>query len=381
MAAFRARYIGTCASCGGRIELGDYITWTRKGGRRTYHARCKPGRSRIADAPAPATEAPAKVEAPNTDAEDTLDLLADALSKRMALEAPALDENKVRAIAQQEANAVAERFAKTAPLLIDVKRPDGTIHRVEGLHHHLFPKLLYLVGKRHNAYLYGPSQSGKSYAAAQVARTLDLPYYYLSLNPQTPDSRLVGFVRPDGTYQGTVFYKAYAEGGVCCLDETDNASAGLLTTLNSALANGAASFPCGMVERHADCVIVATGNTPGRGGTALYPERRPLDGAFAERFTFLHWEYDETLEEALVTGINPKNGATLLAWVRNVREYAASAGLRLMATPTVAMRLAEYALDTALPTEQAADAVVFKGIDAATRSQVLQRYKLPTVRP
>lgn len=41
MAYMNARYVGTCAVCGGRIDKGDWVQWYRGAGAR--HADCKPG--------------------------------------------------------------------------------------------------------------------------------------------------------------------------------------------------------------------------------------------------------------------------------------------------------------------------------------------------
>jgi hypothetical protein len=50
---------------------------------------------------------------------------------------------------------------------------------------------------------------------------------------------------------------------------------------------------------HPGFMVIATGNTDGRGATAEYNARIALDGSFLSRFTFMKWEADEGLESAL----------------------------------------------------------------------------------
>src|SRR5258708_39153821 len=107
---------------------------------------------------------------------------------------------------------------------IEVKKWDGTSINI-GTAHRLVPKLLYYVSRRRHTYLYGPMGSGKSHAAAQVARALGLHYAYVSLNPQSPGSLLNGFIDAQGRFASTEFFRCYTEGGVFCIDELDNASA------------------------------------------------------------------------------------------------------------------------------------------------------------
>lgn len=420
---FTAQYAGRCNRCSGAINVGDRISWSRRKGHKALvrHFECPaswastlapvatpaeptrvpseprafPGAPEHSDgdvvhvpepaawtpvgarADVPRNGTPAATPAPEPGEAGVLDVLAHALAARMGVDSldrlsGQLQERLDRHAAEvaAELHAKLDAFKLDARGIVQVIRADLPPVDVDtSTAHTLFPKLLYLAARRHNAYLWGPSQSGKSYAAHAVARALNLPYYYLSLNPQTPDSRLVGFMRPDGTFQETVFFKAYRDGGVICLDEVDNASASLLTTLNSALANGAASFPCGMVEKHPDCIIIATGNTPGRGGTPVYPERRQLDGAFGERFTFLFWGYDLELEERLVLSINRDAGAALV-WIRELRAAAERLGVRVMATPTSAMRLAEYMADGTLTRDEMLDGTVWKGLDATARGKL-----------
>lgn len=313
------------------------------------------------------------------------------LEKRLTAKA---DDSKLAAVAKAAAEAdkalaseleavrkLAESAASGEPdtgsLTITVARPDDTARDIDSAHKDM-PRLLYLLSKRLHAYLWGPPGGGKSHAAKQAAEALGLGYGYISLNPQTPESRLLGFIDATGTYRDTPFYRAYKHGGVFCIDELDNAHPALLNTLNGLLENGLAAFPCGMVERHVDFVLVGTGNTNGRGGNILYPERRALDSAFAERFVFVRWEYDTRLETALVKAVNPNAGAWL-KWCRAVRKHTLAENIRVHVTPRASVRGAMLLADSGWTIADIAEAQVFKGIGEDTVARLLEKNPLPAL--
>lgn len=286
----------------------------------------------------------------------------------------ALNEADIKKIVEAEF----AKLPKAEPLKIDVTRSNGEIKRIDNAHVNM-PQLMYLLSKRHHVYLYGGPGSGKSTAAKMAADALGIRFGYISLNPQTPDSRLLGYMDANGNYRETLFYQLYKDGGIFCIDEMDNASASLLTTLNSCLENGHGAFPNGMVQRHEDFVVVATGNTAGRGANPQFPERRPFDSAFCERFTFIEWDYDHQLEEAVTLAINP-NANSWLVWIRTVREYAKKNHPKLIVSPRASFRGAEYLKDSKWPTETIAEAVLFKGIDKDTKAAILNAHPVKGVK-
>lgn len=227
-----------------------------------------------------------------------------------------IDEAAVRKIAADEAAKVSVNRSIT--IQVD-EAPEIKLD----LAHRDLPLLVKLVsayganGHRQNIYMHGPAGSGKSTAARQASEVMKLPYGYISLNPQTPDSRLLGYMHAGGEYVKSEFFVRYTQGGVFCIDEIDNASASLVTTLNGLLENGHGAFPHGVFERHKDFVCVCTANTIGRGGDVNYPERRQLDGAFLERFIFLAWEYDDDLTKAIVTGILGNRAPEFMSWIKS----------------------------------------------------------------
>jgi MoxR-like ATPase len=264
--------------------------------------------------------------------------------------------------------------------ILIVERASGAkTEAIKGGHPKL-DELVRLLLQGENAYLYGPPGSGKTTGAAQAAKALGLAYGYISLNPQTADSRLVGFLDAQGRFTEPLFYKLYTEGGVFCIDEMDNASGSMLTALNGALENGHAAFPNGMAAKHEDFRLVGTGNTPGMGPMPGHPERRAWDSATPERFAFVYWPYDEALEQKLTLAANP-GAKSWLQWVRKVRKYAKDRHIGLVVSPRASIKGAKLAKAGIYRTaEDLADAVLFKWrIDPGTREAILAACPLPTV--
>jgi hypothetical protein len=193
------------------------------------------------------------------------------------------------------AEIVRREVAALAPRTVEVVRVDGAVSNV-GVQHSSFEALLKIVAQRVNVWLPGPAGSGKTSAAHAVAEALTLPFYAVSVGPQTSQSQLLGYYDANGKYVTTQLRQAYEHGGVFLLDEVDAGSPAVLVTINALLANGHASFPDAVVERHKDFVLIAAGNTYGQGADRQYVGRQQLDAATLDRFAVLDWEYDPTLE-------------------------------------------------------------------------------------
>lgn len=396
--SFPSRYPFTCSKCGKRGERGERISWSRREGQKgkVYHADCSPKTPEVNETEIDKLNPLHDVEQVYKDASTALqldqkenvqytevskmdsksvtaldgfaDLLAPLVQSKLKSN---VDEQKVKELIKEGLEKVSK------PRTIELKTDEGKVTLIENPHKSI-TKLLYFIGKRHHVYLHGPAGSGKSTAAHQVAKALDLSFGYLSLNPQTPDSRILGFIDAGGTYRPTPFYNCYKDGGVFCIDEMDNASASLLTTLNSMLENGLGAFPSGLIPRHKDFVLVATGNTNGKGANPMFPERRPFDSAFSERFTFLEWDYDTDLERKVTFQINPK-ADTWLAWVWKAREFCKKNFPKILISPRAAFKGAEYLKDGKITPAEIAEALIFKGADGETVKKVLAAIPLTNV--
>lgn len=367
-----SRFPSTCISCHRRIERGVMITWTGRG--QAAHVDCNAQpvpETETATQPVPVAPKPARqiIEQPVTNS-DALSNLASAIK---AIASQSIDRETVREMIDA---ALASAEPRTVRVVIENKTTGESAATLPTDHANM-SQLLYLLSKRHHVYLYGAPGSGKSTAASQAAERMKIPYGYISLNPQTTDSRLIGYMDANRNFHETVFYNCYKNGGVFCIDEMDNSAPSLLTTLNGALENGHCAFPCGLVERHKDFVLVATGNTCGRGANAQFPDRRPFDAAFGERFTFIEWGYDADLEQSITLAINP-NAQAWLTWITELRPYCQTNYPRVLVSPRASFRGAEYLRDAMLTADQIADMVVFKGIDRATKQAILRAYPIPS---
>jgi hypothetical protein len=252
------------------------------------------------------------------------------LLEQLTPQAPQLDEAAIEAVIDRK---VRDAMAGVPSITIKLQREPGkTAEPLPGLHHKLFPDLLQVIaartaaGKPLNIWIAGPAASGKTSAAMKVAEALERKFY--GNGAVTFAEQLFGFIDAHGVYHTTAFRNAYEHGGVYVFDDTDGSDANATTAFNMGLENGVCPFPDRMVERHPDCVIIATANTWGAGATADYVGRNKLDGAFLDRFGVkLPWDYDVALESA-VSG-NPEWAQRVIA----ARARARAAGLKVLITP------------------------------------------------
>jgi len=250
----------------------------------------------------------------------------------------------------------------------------------------IYDSVYILISARIPVYIYGPAGCGKSHMCEVAAQRLGMDFRSISLNVMTMPSALLGFIDANGVYRSTDFRKVWETGGVFLVDEMDNASGNLLTTLNSGLANGYIAFPDGLIRRHVDCEIVASGNTTGRGKTAQYISRQTLDAATLDRFVYLSHGYDADLELTLARCESP-NGhcsghvsyvectdvAKRVAWtklVQRVRQNAVTHGLQVVVSMrpiVVGCKLLHHYTASSL-----LEMLVLKGTDGDSKAKLLQ---------
>ena len=273
----------------------------------------------------PAAAAAAVPSADNANILGAVDALKSTILAAMAAKpaAAAVDEKAVEAICRR---VVAEENEKHVKRL-EVKRIDGTTAKL-GAVHEKTADIIAALSAGQNVWLVGPAGSGKTTAADKVAEALGLRFFPLSVGPQTTKSDLVGYRDANGNYQGTIIREAFENGGLLLIDEIDAANSGVLTILNSLLANGYCSFPDKVVKRHPDFRCIAAANTYGRGADRQYVGRCQIDEATLNRFSaFIEFDYDEKFEMELCTN---------KAWckhVQNIRLHAAALNIRLIVSP------------------------------------------------
>lgn len=176
--------------------------------------------------------------------------------------------------------------------------------------HSVFEEVVLLAKARENIFLYGPTGSGKTFIGAQLAKVLDLPFYFVSGSRGMSESKLTGRVLPTGKngaweYSPSEFVKAYENGGVYLLDEIDALDDNVLLILNTALSNDRFAVPerkgSEYVTRHPDFICISAANTLGMGADRQYSGRNKLDAATMDRFAIgkLLVDYDPQLEEQI----------------------------------------------------------------------------------
>ena len=273
-----------------------------------------------------------------------------------------IGEDRLRAL-------IDERLAELAPRVIEVHNCDH-VAVIDEPTHAVFDDVLKTVstrafGKRLHAWLSGPSGSGKSHIAQQVARALGLGYQTTGAI-DTP-FQLIGFRSPSGDESTlmTPFRRAFENGDVFCWDDVDASNARALVPFNEALSNGVFAFPDRLVRAHPDFVCIATANTWGGGSTADFVGRCKLDGATLTRFVKISVDYDERLERALA-------GAEGGAWcerVQSVRRAVRKLGLRILVTPRTTIQGAAL-LMAGLPQKRVEQMTLFAGLDTDTVSKI-----------
>lgn len=251
------------------------------------------------------------------------------------------------------------------------------------LKHKLYPLLFHYVGMRQHVYLWGAPGAGKSHVARQIANELGLEFSYISVNPQSPASLLLGYMDAHGIYRESELFRRWRDGGVFLFDEQDNCSSSLLTVLNGMLASDLANFPCGMVPKHQDFIFVGTGNTSGRGGDWQFPERRKIDEASIDRLAFIRWDYDNDLELALALKVN-SGARQWVEWIQRVRGFVSlkANGIKggVYATPRSSMAGAKDLLAIGMPffsMTEIAERHVWKGTDPDTVARIAANCPLP----
>lgn len=305
--------------------------------------------------------APARTQ-PEGTAEGTSnvqDAVAKAISNALApvlesLSRPSLDVEKVREIIREEIDA-------RVPRRIEVKQGE-VVRTVEGRTHEAFPEVLAAISCGIHVLLVGPSGSGKSHMAKQVAEALGRNFY--STGAIATKHELIGYVPPnstDGKAIRTPFRDAFEHGGVFSWDDVDGSDPRALVAFNEALANGRFAFPDGMVYAHPDFVCIASANTWGLGATADYVGRAKLDAATLTRFVRIYVDYDEALERDLVG----REHEEWVRWVQRLRAAVSRLGIKVLITPRQTIqgaKLLAYGLDRAKVERM----TVFAGMDDAT---------------
>lgn len=216
-----------------------------------------------------------------------------------------------------------------------------------------------------NIMMVGEAGSGKTHLASSVAKALGLKFYPMSVGLQTTKSDLLGFINAHGQYVTSPIREAFEHGEVLLLDEFDSTHAGVVTIINSLLANGHCSFPDRIVDKHEKFVCMVACNTYGHGANIDYVGRNRLDGATLDRFVVVNVGYDRMLETQLTSN------EMWYSVIDQIRKNIEKQGIKMIVSPRASMNGADL-LDAGFKIEQVIDMVVMKGADEDTRIKLMK---------
>lgn len=270
----------------------------------------------------------------------------------------------------QEKIKTFEYISQDTPLQINL----GTVEMPKKkLVHSQFLKVLNILKSQKriqkNIMMVGEAGSGKTQLACDIAEALKLKFYPMSVGLQTTKSDLLGFINAHGEYITSPVREAFEKGGVLLLDEFDSTHAGVVTIINSLLANGHCSFPDKIIEKHKDFICLVACNTYGHGANIDYVGRNRLDGATLDRFIVVDVGYDKKLETSLTAN---KHWHKI---IEQIRKNVQKQGIKLIVSPRASMNGADL-LDAGFSYDEVLDMCIFKGADVDVRTKCMEGVSL-----
>lgn len=270
----------------------------------------------------------------------------------------------------QEKIKTLECISQDTPLQINI----GTVEMPKKkLVHSQFLKVLNILKSQKriqkNIMMVGEAGSGKTQLACDIAEALKLKFYPMSVGLQTTKSDLLGFINAHGEYITSPVREAFEKGGVLLLDEFDSTHAGVVTIINSLLANGHCSFPDKIIEKNKDFICLVACNTYGHGANIDYVGRNRLDGATLDRFIVVDVGYDKKLETSLTAN---KHWHKI---IEQIRKNVQKQGIKLIVSPRASMNGADL-LDAGFSYDEVLDMCIFKGADVDVRTKCMEGVSL-----
>ena len=253
-----------------------------------------------------------------------------------------------------------EHLKVRKPLDLVIKTDKGIVIDL-GLQHKQIPELLQILSCKLNVYLVGPAGGGKTHAAIQCAKALEIPFHFTGA--VASEYKLTGFMDAQGRIVSTEFRKAYENGGLFLFDEIDASYPQAILAFNAALANNYMDFPDKRIKRHEKFYCIAAANTYGQGADRQYIGRNQLDAASLDRFVFLEWNYDENLERVLA------GNDEWTSFVQKVRNSVEKNKIRHVVSPRASIFGAKL-LASGMKREMVEKNILWKSIDEATKRKI-----------
>lgn len=260
--------------------------------------------------------------------------------------------NDVKDNVMKEIDELVKKKYGSLPELHEIRCNENKII-IKGAVHEKFDEVLQLIQNRIPVYLTGEAGSGKNVICKQVAKAMNLDFYFT--NAVTQEYKLTGFIDASGKFHETQFYKAFTEGGLFFLDEMDASIPEVLIILNAAIANGYFDFPVGKIEANKNFYVIAAGNTTGGGANEVYTGRYSLDKASLDRFALVDINYSPTIEKALCN-----DNEELLRFAHAFRKACDLAKLRCLFSYRSINRIS--ILENVMPLKEVLNISLLKGM-------------------
>ena len=251
---------------------------------------------------------------------------------------------------------------KKSAKAVEVQKVEEVKEKTGTPNHKEYETIKICIENKIPVYLAGPAGSGKNFTLEQIAKDMNLDFYFT--NSVQQEYKLTGFIDAAGIFHETEFYKAFLNGGIFFLDEMDASIPEVLILLNAAIANGYFEFPTGKIVAHEDFRVVAAGNTVGNGADEMYTGRTVLDQATLDRFVIIDFDYDENVEMMLAEG-----NKELVQYIRNLREYCQKNGIKATFSYRCIITITKL-IKTNMPKEKISKIALFKGLDEFAISSI-----------
>lgn len=175
-----------------------------------------------------------------------------------------------------------------------------------------------------NIWMVGPAGCGKTTICQLAGAEKELPVTVIPCGAGTSATTFLGYKYPER--EATPFVMAFSQPGIIVLDEFTALEAQVAQICNAALANNELSATTGTVQRHPECIIIATSNTFGFGADRMYTSNNQLDASTIDRFAggIIEVDYSKEYEK--------QYDAEVCNYVWRLRDVIQRNGLRKIAS-------------------------------------------------